>query len=88
VTSLIVLALFFVAPFALGMRTRSNWSLVFPAVLFALAVWGYATFDQPPEGQGDEVDVIPGVMVIFSTAAIVLCFVGVLVGRRLDTPRD
>jgi hypothetical protein len=75
---LIVFLLFGAAPFALGMRTGSHWSQLFPATLFALAVWAYATHDPT----GDEVDVIAGMTVIFAVVGIVICFVGVLVGRR------
>ena len=72
-------------PLALGAGTRSYVSLLFPVLLFSLALWGYTTRGEP---SGDEVDAIPGVLLVLSALSFPACLAGVRLGRRRVPRRD
>ncbi len=78
VFDLIAFVLFIAAPFWLGARTRSYWSVLAPVALVVLAVALY----RGSEPSGDEVDAIPLVIMIGSGLGVLVCVAGVAFGRR------
>jgi hypothetical protein len=69
-------------PLALGLRTRSYWSLILPGGVFALAVrekLGY-------EPSGDEIDAWVDIYLVGGALSVLACLAGIALGRRLNTP--
>jgi hypothetical protein len=80
VLELIVLVVFLVVPALLGYGSGSYWSAVLPGVALAAALAYYAGYEKGPVA--DEVDVIPGALVISSAVAVGVCLGAAALRRR------
>ena len=78
VLDLIVFVLFIAAPFWLGARTRSYWSLVAPVALLIFFISQYRAY----EPSGDEMDALPLIYMVGSGLGVLVCVAGVAFGRR------
>ena len=84
VQDLIALVLFIALPFALGAGTRSYWSALAPLALLIFAIAQYRSY----EPRGDEIDVLPLAFMVGSALGVLVCLVGVAVGRYYGPPAD
>jgi hypothetical protein len=75
---------FVVAPAALGYLSRSYKVALIPGVALALAIIGYLI--DPPAGT-DEADVLSGLYIVFSAAAVAVCLAAAAFRRR-STPHS
>jgi hypothetical protein len=82
VFELLVLLVFIILPLAAGYSEASYGALLIPVTLIVVSVVAYVS-SRPSGGQpADEVDVIPGVYLAASLAGLLLCLVGVALGRK------
>jgi hypothetical protein len=79
VFELVALIVFVAVPWALGYGLASYWAALLPAACLAGAVISYAV--DPPAGT-DEVDVLPGLWIVFSAVAVLACVGGAALRRR------
>ena len=56
------IGLLFVLPMVISFRVGRSWTLLFPLTLLVLAALGAHAQPPPPEGQSDEMDVLPAVI--------------------------
>lgn len=76
-----VFAVFILLPFGFGYWTRSYVSLLLPLALVVLCFAGYVTATETR----DEVDVQPGIFLVGSFIAVVVCGLGVYAAQRDTT---
>jgi hypothetical protein len=79
VLELLTLLLFIGVPWAVGYGTASYRAALLPAASLVAALVRYAA--DPPAG-ADEVDVLPGLWVVFSAVAVLVCLGGATLRRR------
>ena len=82
---LVALLLFVAAPFVLGWATGSYLSVLLPTASLIAAVVSYAV--DPPPGT-DEVDVLPGLWILGSAIAVIVCLGGAALTRRSRRSRQ
>ena len=77
VFELILVLLFTVLPFGLGILTRSYWSTLVWLALFVFAVAQLLDY----EPRNDEVDVFPWIFMVGSGLAVLVCPAGAAIGQ-------
>ena len=82
---ILVLLFFLVLPFYVGYSWATKTAFLLPLALFCGSVLSY-TSNGSSGGQPDEVDVIPVIYLVASVAGLLLCALGIALGRqRQDT---
>jgi NhaP-type Na+/H+ or K+/H+ antiporter len=81
---MLLVVLVFAVLYVAGYTTRSYVGVLIPLLLFALAIVSYLN----AEPTGDEMDAIPGAMVIFTAIGVLIYLGGVALGRRTRTMHE
>ncbi len=78
----LVALLFLALPVYVGYRKGTYTALVVPVAFVVVAVLGYVSSGSSDAQPADDTDVIPGVYLVAAVVGLLLCPVGVALGRR------